>query len=91
MSKKSKKLSKEKRLAKKRARKAANKARYEELRRTGMNSKSKRARAAGKKRKLVKPVDHPKGTCGNIGCRRCDPCKILWNRPRKTITITKAR
>ena len=90
MSKKSKKASKIKNLAAKRARKAANKARYEELRRTGQNSKSKRARSAGKKKRLANAKSHPNGTCGNIGCKKCDPCKVLYNLKRKVLTITKA-
>ena len=75
MSKKAKKLQKEKRLAKKRARKAANKARYEEMRRLGINTKSKRA-SNNAKRKLVLTISHPNGRCGNIGCEKCDPCNI---------------
>lgn len=76
MSKSSKKRQKEKRLILKRARKAANKARFEELKRLGQNSKSKRYLSKRKKRRLAKTVSHPEGSCGNIGCVKCDPCKI---------------
>ena len=76
MSKKSKAAQKQKRLAKKRARKAANKARYEELQRLGQNSKSKRFRGQTKRKKLARTTSHPEGTCGNIGCQKCDPCRI---------------
>jgi len=73
MSKKAKATQKAKRLAKKRSIKAANKSRYEEMRRTGQNSKSKRARWQSKKNKRVNTVSHPEGPCGNIGCQKCDP------------------
>ena len=73
MSRTSKKLNREKRLQQKRARKAANKARYAELARTGQNQKSKRYLSSNKKRKLVKIIDHKDGFCGNIACKRCFP------------------
>jgi 7-cyano-7-deazaguanine synthase in queuosine biosynthesis len=73
MSKTSKKLSKQKNLAKKRAFKVANKSKYESWRLAGTNTKSKRFRS---KKKLVKTVDHPDGNCGNIACQKCDPCNI---------------
>jgi hypothetical protein len=76
MSKKAKAKQKEKRLQKKRAIKNANKDRYAEMKRLGQNSKSKRATKQGKKGKRVKTVDHPNGACGNIGCKKCDPCGI---------------
>ena len=76
MSKKAKKLQKEKRLEKKRARRTANKARYAALRDSGQNSKSKRFVKNSKRMKRVKTIDHPLGSCGNIGCKRCDPNKI---------------
>jgi hypothetical protein len=73
MSRTSKKLNREKRLQKKRARKAANRARYAELARTGQNQKSKRFLAGNKKRKTVKLVDHKNGPCGNLACKKCFP------------------
>ena len=76
MSKRAKANQKQKRLLKKRAIKAANKARYEEMRRLGQNSKSKRARNQSKRTKRVNTTDHPEGPCGNIGCKKCDPCRI---------------
>lgn len=61
----------------KRARKAANRAAFEERIRTNRNSKSARSRAKSRadarKKKLI---SHPEGPCGNIGCKRCDPCHI---------------
>jgi hypothetical protein len=73
MSKTSKKLNREKRLQKKRARKAANKARYAELARTGQNKKSKRFLSNNRKRKTVKLIDHKDGPCGNLACKKCFP------------------
>lgn len=71
MSKKSKKASKEKNLQAKRARRAANKARYQKMREAGQNSKSKRAVSRGKVTKKAGGVSHPEGNCGNNGCKRC--------------------
>lgn len=75
MSKKYKAKQKQKRLDKKRAIKASNKARYAELRRLGQNTKSKRSVRQSKKSKLAKKIDHPNGKCGNIGCKKCNPSK----------------
>ena len=72
MSKASKKAAKQKNLQKKRARKAANRARYDELRASGKNSKSKRFVKKSKKTRLAKTVSHPEGACGNIACKKCD-------------------
>ena len=72
MSKKSKLKNREKRLMQKRARKAANKLRYAELKRQGINGKSKRF-TKSLKRKLAKVVDHKTGHCGNIACKKCYP------------------
>lgn len=71
MSKKSKRETKEKNLQAKRARKAANRAKYAELRRLGINGKSKRS--VKKKDRRVKLVDHSDGHCGNIACKKCFP------------------
>ncbi len=73
MSKKCKKLAKQKNLIKKRSIRAANKAKYDAWRDAGQNSKSKRARS---KTGRVNTTSHPNGACGNIGCTTCDPCKI---------------
>jgi len=73
MSKKSKLKNREKRLQEKRSRKAANKARYAEMRRLGINSKSKRYQSNQRKKHKVGDVDHPNGNCGNIGCKKCFP------------------
>jgi hypothetical protein len=73
MSKKSKQQNREKRLQKKRAMKAANKARYAELKRVGQNNKSRRSMMQSKRRKLVKTIDHKDGICGNLACKQCYP------------------
>lgn len=80
MSKKSKKLNKEKRLQKKRSIKTANRARYAELKRIGQNSKSKRSLRQSKKNKRVNLIDHSTGLCGNIACKKCDPAGIFKNK-----------
>lgn len=76
MSKKSKKATKEKNLQRKRAIKAANKARYQQMARDGQNSKSKRARAGNKRGKKVLTIDHLNGKCGNPACRKCYPLMV---------------
>lgn len=71
MSKKSKAASKKLNADRKRAVKASNKARYQELKRLGQNSKSQRSKKAAKNSKKALPVSHPNGPCGNIGCTKC--------------------
>jgi hypothetical protein len=61
----------EKRLIERRARKAANEARYAEWRRLGINGKSKRFKS--KRKKHHHTEDHPNGNCGNVGCKKCFP------------------
>ena len=73
MSKKSKLNNKEKRLQEKRSRKASNKAKYAELRRLGINSKSKRFETSQRKKRKIGMIDHPLGNCGNIACKHCFP------------------
>jgi hypothetical protein len=73
MSKKSKQVNREKRLQKKRAMKAANKARYAEMKRVGQNSKSRRSMMQSKKHRLVRMIDHKDGICGNLACIKCYP------------------
>lgn len=101
MSRKIKQKNKVDRLQAKRARKSANQAHYAELRRQGMNSKSKRAKANAKKRKKYNGISHLKGACGNVGCRLCFPeiyqlgvdyqqkmhSQYLAKHPRMAITI----
>ena len=77
MSKKCKRAYREKRLARKRAIKAANKARYAELTRLGQNQKSKRFLRGNRKRKTVKLIDHKDGFCGNFACDKCFPKKKI--------------
>jgi hypothetical protein len=71
MSKKSKALSKASNLQKKRAIKAANRARYQELARIGQNTKSVRARRALKHKTVARRADHANGNCGNFACSKC--------------------
>ena len=73
MSKKAKLANREKRLQSKRAKKAANKSRYAELRERGINSKSKRSVSNSKKKNRVSLLDHPNGNCGNPACQKCFP------------------
>lgn len=73
MSKKSKKASKAKNLQRKRARRAANQARYQAMALVGQNTKSKRARHINKQTRKVSMIDHPEGRCGNIACTKCFP------------------
>ena len=73
MSKKTKLKNREKRLQEKRARKASNKARYAELRRLGINSKSKRFLSNQRKKNRIGGKSHPNGNCGNVGCKFCFP------------------
>lgn len=76
MSKASKALSKQRNMSAKRARKAANRAKYQELAKSGQNSKSKRALATGRNKK-VNVFGHSITPCGNIGCLRCNPRTIV--------------
>ena len=73
MSKKAKLSNREKRLQEKRNRKAANKAKYAELKRLGINGKSKRYQSNLRKKSRAGSVDHPYGECGNVGCKKCFP------------------
>ena len=72
MSKNSKNTARLKRLQRKRALKASNKATFEERARQGQNSKSKRATAQAKKKEGPRPASH-NYDCGNIGCKQCNP------------------
>ena len=71
MSKKAKSEAKKRRRAKKRAMKAAQKALYEQRKREGQNTKSKRVRLKAKRTKRLRTVKHRLGRCGNIGCAKC--------------------
>lgn len=73
MSKKSKLNNREKRLQEKRSRKAANKSKYAELKRLGINSKSKRFQKSQSKKHRTDKGSHPNGDCGNVGCKKCFP------------------
>lgn len=76
MSKRSKAASKAKKSQAKRARKNANRAHYQELARTGQNSKTKRALNANARKRKVNVFGHSLENCGNIGCRRCNPNQV---------------
>lgn len=73
MSKKAKKLAKEKNLMLKRRKKASQRALYDSYRDSGNNSKTLRARKANSKNKKANMFSHPEGQCGNIGCGKCFP------------------
>ncbi len=70
MGKKGKSLRREKKRLAKRAQKSANRAKYAEWKRTGNNSKRNKAK---RKKSKFNPKKHPNGSCGNIGCDRCNP------------------
>ena len=71
MGKAAKKANKIRRLAQKRARREANRLKYESWRREGRNRKTKRARGTEKKSRLVRVLGHPDVLCGNLACSRC--------------------
>jgi hypothetical protein len=73
MSKKSKSEAKKRRRQQKTARKAAQRALYEQRKRDGQNTKSKRAKLLAKRKKRIRLERHRTGPCGNIGCKRCNP------------------
>ena len=75
MSKKKKSEAKWRRRAAKRSRKAAEQAKYEAWKAAGQNTKSRRAklRARQLRKKTVRSGRHATATCGNIGCKRCNP------------------
>jgi hypothetical protein len=73
MSKKSKSAERQKRRDLKRARRAANAARYAALRDAGKNQKSKRFQLGERRVKPIRVVKHRLGRCFNIGCKRCNP------------------
>jgi hypothetical protein len=67
----------QRRRARKIARKMAQKALYEQWKKEGRNSKSKRVklRAERLRKKTVRLRRHEAGPCGNIGCKRCNPIR----------------
>ncbi|MEJ7731303.1 MAG: hypothetical protein WKG00_19075 [Polyangiaceae bacterium] len=73
MSKKAKSEAKQRRRAKKRAYKAAQRARYETWKLAGQNAKSKRTNLRKQRTKAVRSERHPLGPCGNVGCATCNP------------------
>lgn len=73
MSKKCKLNNRLEHLQEKRSRRASNKAKYAELKRLGINGKSKRFLSNKRKKRIIGNVDHPFGNCGNVGCEKCFP------------------
>ena len=72
MSKKCKNASKLRNLQRKRARKSANKAKWQAMALSGVNSKSKRFRSKNKRMQRINPVSHKDVShCGNPACSRC--------------------
>ena len=75
------------RRSKKVARKAAQRALYEQWKKEGRNTKSKRVklRAARLRKKTVRLARHREGPCGNIGCKRCNPIPQNLQTPQHTL------
>lgn len=74
MSKTSKTKRHKERMAKKRALKATRRAQYAAWRDQGINKKSKRYALRVKRAATLRPIPkHRFGSCGNIGCQRCNP------------------
>ena len=84
MSKKTRKIQHDKRLAKKRAFKAANKAHFLELKRLGQNKKSFRQLKSTRLGKKRSAESHLQGRCGNLGCKRCYP---EYHRGKKVVLV----
>jgi hypothetical protein len=73
MSKKARSEASERRRKEKRARKAAQRAKYEAWRDAGQNTKSRRVKIRARKARRFRSERHADGPCGNIGCKRCNP------------------
>lgn len=75
MGKKARIKNKEKRDAQKRARREANKRRWQEMARAGENIKTKRYLSKRKRKVSLETanINHPDGACGNLACNRCYP------------------
>jgi hypothetical protein len=71
VSKAAKSASAQKRKQQKKNMKAAQKARYEQYRDAGQNSKSKRAALNQRRTAKVRTERHATGPCGNTGCLKC--------------------
>jgi hypothetical protein len=71
------------RRAKKVARKAAQRALYEQWKKEGRNTKSKRVKLRAKqlRKKTIRLAKHLEGPCGNIGCRQCNPIPTNLKTP----------
>ena len=73
MSKQAKLSSRALRRARKAARKAAQNLQYAAWKLAGKNTKSRRAKLRKQRSNQVRSKDHSQGSCGNIGCKRCNP------------------
>lgn len=71
------------RLSQKRARKAAAKLKYEQWKKEGRNTKSKRVKLRAKqlRKKQLRTVRHAEGPCGNVGCKKCNPAPHNLHTP----------
>lgn len=76
MGKASRSRRREKKAAVKRARKAANRAKYAEMRRLGQNTLSSRAKRNAKKKIRPHKHRHLIADCGNLGCKKCGPKRL---------------
>jgi hypothetical protein len=64
---------KDKRAKEKQSRKAAQRALYESYKDQGITKNSKRFKRNSKKQKsIVSTKSHPTGSCGNVGCLKCN-------------------
>ncbi len=77
------------RRSKKIARKLAQKALYEQWKKEGRNTKSKRVKLRAKRTKKTKVrlVSHRGGACGNIGCKACNPVPYNTISPTQQHTV----
>lgn len=68
----SRKKNRDKQLAKKKARREANQAKYQALAAEGKNKKSKRHTLGNRRKKqIIGKHEHRDGYCGNLACRQC--------------------
>lgn len=62
-----------KKMAAKRAAKAARHALYKSYAESGNNQKSKRNKLRSKRKATVRNSRHALGPCNNVGCKKCSP------------------
>lgn len=63
------------------AKKAQKRLLYASYAAQGRSKQSARHRRSTKAQKLICVFDHPRGPCGNVGCRRCSH-DSAWTRQR---------